>query len=121
MAHGGNERSYKSVRKQITEAAHFFQMLGVHRGSTTTAINNARRELAKYVHPDVNSAADAGDLMAQVNTARDTLIEGRERYIAELRLKPCTTCKAKGFTAKQKGFTKVVETACPDCRGAGVK
>ena len=34
--------------------------------------------------------------------------------------KPCTTCKAVGYTLKGKGKDQV-RTECPDCKGEGWK
>jgi len=112
-------RSYRQIRAQIMDAKHAFQMLGVHRSSTALAVSLARRELARYVHPDVNGARDAGELMARVNAAHDALTTNRARYVVELNLKSCGACKGAGFTKKQKGFAAIVETVCPVCRGAG--
>lgn len=114
------ERSIESVRKRIMEAKHYFHMLGVHRGSDEKEINLARRDLALYVHPDVCCLKDATDLMARVNTAHSTLTTRMGRYVLELNGKPCAACKGRGFTSKQRGFTKNVETACAVCLGAGV-
>lgn len=113
-------KSYNNVRKQILTAAHHFQLLGVHRECLNPVVNVARRELAKHVHPDVNAAPDAHDLMARVNAAHQVLTENRARYLLELGGTPCTQCGGRGYTFKQKGFTKRVETICTICHGAGV-
>lgn len=115
-----NIRSYKNVVMQITTAQHAFQLLGVHRGSTFAELGRARSVLAKHVHPDINSAKNAHDLMARVNAAHSALTTDVDAYIRSLRLKPCAPCKGAGVTKKQKGFNKVVETICTVCHGAGV-
>lgn len=114
------ERSYKTIKAQILNAQHAFHMLRVSRHSTNATVNAARRELAKYVHPDINAAKDAGDLMARVNAAHTAITTTRERYIIELNLKPCAACRGKGVTVRQKGFNRVTETICDICHGAGV-
>lgn len=114
------ERSIASIRAQITEAKHYFHMLGVRRGSDEKEINLARRDLALYVHPDVCCLKDATDLMARVNMAHSTLTTRMDRYVLELNGKPCPDCKGRGYVSRQRGFTKAVETACDTCLGAGV-
>jgi DnaJ-class molecular chaperone len=114
------ERSYKLVKVQITTARHAFQVLGVHRKSTDEEVGAARRQLARFVHPDINVARDAESLMATVNKAHHDLTTNRARYVIELNLKPCAACKGEGCTTKQRGFQAVVHTVCSVCRGAGV-
>lgn len=114
------ERSMKLVIAQITEAPHYFALLRVHRQSTEQELSIARRELARYVHPDVNASPKAAALMAIVNVAHHTLTTDREGYVRSLRKKPCATCKGTGTRTKQKGFTAVVQTICETCKGAGV-
>jgi len=116
-------RSYKSVLKQLTTAPHYFALLGVHAGSTDAEVGKARNALARYVHPDVNSAPNAHDLMALLNVAHSVLTTNRELYVVSLRqkgLKPCTPCKGDGFVRKQVGFTKTTKTQCPNCQGSGL-
>lgn len=114
------ERSFAQVRAQIMNAKHAFQVLGVHRSMTAEQIDAARRDLAKYVHPDVCATRDANELMSRVNAAHSELTTRMYRYVLELNGKPCAACKERGCAARQAGFTKVVETVCRECHGAGV-
>lgn len=113
-------RSYASVRKQILEAKHYFQLLGVYRNCTIQELSWARRTLMKYVHPDVNSASEAHRLSALVNSAHATLETHHDAYLATLGGKTCTGCNGHGVTKKQRGFHAVVSTSCAQCHGAGV-
>lgn len=113
-------RSYKSIKKQIESAKNAFQLLQVHKLSTAEELTLARRELAREVHPDVNSAPDAHDLMSKVNAAYAALSGNRDAYVRGLKGKPCEACKGKGATVRQKGFTATVSARCMVCCGAGV-
>ncbi len=115
-----HNRSYASVCKQIKTAKHAFQLLGVHVGSTDKEISSAWRALIWYVHPDRNSAPEAQKLAADVNMARDMLLNNRKRYLAELGGARCAVCNGAGHTTKQKGFTKTMKTPCAICSGAGI-
>jgi DnaJ-class molecular chaperone len=112
-------QSYKMIRAQIMGANHAFQILGVHKGSPEQAVSAARRKLARYVHPDINGARDAEELMSRVNAAYTALTENRARYTLELNLKSCAACRGTGVLRRQKGFKAVVEVVCAVCHGAG--
>lgn len=114
------ERSYKNVVAQILSAKHAFHLLGVYRDSSFADIGRARSALARNVHPDVNAAPNAHDLMARVNAAHSALTTDSDAYVRSLMLKPCAACKGRGATSRQKGFTDTVETICAVCHGAGV-
>lgn len=113
-------RSYAAIQNQILSANHYFAMLGVHRQSTNEEVGTARRALAKYVHPDINGAPNAGDMMAHVNAAHDMLTTAREAYVRSLHRKACAQCAGSGVRKRQLGFTRTVVTACRACDGAGV-
>lgn len=112
--------SYAKMRERILTAKHHFHLLHVHRTSTEADIRSARSGLAKVVHPDVNSANDAHLLMSRVNAACTELLNNRETYLRTLSQKPCAACRGRGYTTRQKGFAKTVETVCSTCHGSGV-
>jgi DnaJ-class molecular chaperone len=117
-------RSYTAIKKQITAARHYFQMLGVNRRSGLSEIKEARRVLAMYVHPDHNGMPDAHDLMSRVNMAAETLLLRQEAYLIELYsegLRKCPECKGRGVFEKQQGFNHTIVTTCKECHGAGLR
>ena len=113
-------RTLAQAVRQVTGARHYFHLLGVHRHSSAMALIRARKDLAMHVHPDQNSAPDAHDMMARVNAAFQALSADPEAYVRALGGRRCAACEARGYTFRQRGFTKRVETICPACCGAGV-
>lgn len=116
-------KKYAAVRKHILESSHYFQLLAVSRSSGMSDIKRARNQLAGYVHPDVNSARDAHELMARVNVAAETLLLRQKEYLIELYsegLRRCAACGGRGFFTAQAGFNHTNTTACHECHGAGL-
>jgi curved DNA-binding protein CbpA len=58
--------------------ADFYEVLGVPRDASEDEIRQARRRLARKLHPDVNAEADA-DAIAAVNQAYDVLVDPSRR------------------------------------------
>jgi DnaJ-class molecular chaperone len=119
MMPGNYEPSYPKLREHILNAPHFFAMLGVHKGSTAIEVREQRRKLAKVLHPDINGAPDAADLMALVNAATKTLTDERTLYLMRLKGFCCPACSGKGYRTKNVSFSKSVETICSTCKGSG--
>jgi DnaJ-class molecular chaperone len=111
---------YAKLRERILNAPHHFAMLGVHASTPTRDIREARRKLAMNVHPDVNSAHDAHDLMARVNIACRILTTDKDRYLRSLGGHSCAVCDGKGYTSKQISFTQTRDSICATCHGSGV-
>lgn len=117
-------KKYESVVKHIPTSKHYFHLLGVHTRSGLTEIKEARRRLALVVHPDVNSAPNAHDLMALVNLAAHRLIYDQRTYLIELYsngLRKCPECKGRGVFEQQKGFNHTIVSSCKECHGSGLR
>jgi DnaJ-class molecular chaperone len=112
------ERAAQSVR----EAADAFAVLGATTATSTEALKELHRALARKFHPDLCRLPDAHDLCARINVAYDTLSDPKRRkdYIrdSKVKRKVCATCAGTGHVKKQKGFKKVA-VACPSCDGTG--
>ncbi len=59
----------------------WYAILDVAPGADEAAIKAAHRRLARELHPDVNASTDATTRMAEVNRARDILLDPRARAI----------------------------------------
>lgn len=110
-------------------ARDFFEMLGVHKGSTKDELDAARNRIARLIHPDRwetddRRKHDAAGAMATVNAAHTILTtrDKRLRYLAELAhgRSVCPTCKGEGYTKKQRGFHGKELIACHVCGGSGL-
>lgn len=96
----------------------YFAILGCDRTSDEVELREARRLLSRDVHPDHGGDAET---MMLLNEAFVTLTKGRAKYLALLKgLPPCGACNGEGVTKMQKTFTRVVNTTCTACLGAGV-
>jgi molecular chaperone DnaJ len=60
-------------------ASDYYSLLVIKPDATAEAIKSAFRGLAKALHPDVNSAADAGEQFARVQRAYATLSDPAKR------------------------------------------
>lgn len=116
-----NVKSYAALKKRIRTARTYFELFGVHAGSTTAALKAVHRSMAGELHPDRNGDPDAGALMALVNVAYDTLVDEapRQLYLASLGGRSCEACKGRGYNVRTRGFTATIETACSACAGSG--
>lgn len=113
----------------VPQARDFFELLGVHKGSTIEEIGARRSELARLLHPDrwevdLRRKGQAADAMATVNMAHTmlTVKDKRLRYLAELATgrNRCPTCQGEGYTRKQRGFKNVERISCNNCGGSGL-
>lgn len=113
----------------VPQARDFFELLGVHKGSTAEQITSRRNELARLLHPDRWAKDDkrlpqANNAMATVNAAHAILTtkDKRLRYMAELATgrSTCPTCKGDGFVTKQRGFKGKDVLCCTVCGGSGL-
>ncbi|MCY4559604.1 MAG: J domain-containing protein [Chloroflexi bacterium] len=59
--------------------ANHYEILGIERSATYTAIRDAYRRLARELHPDVSDASDAEERFKQINEAYDVLRDPRTR------------------------------------------
>lgn len=99
-----------------------YAILGVHWRADAEALKQARRTQARKYHPDV-SPHDAYK-MVEVNEAYNTLTNPAEHKRYRILLGAvsytCPRCQGRGTMRKQKSFTKVTETICQTCQGAGL-
>lgn len=107
---------------RFKRANSLFELLGVHRASTTEEIGLARKALARVAHPDRMNGD--GGIMSAINAAHGTLTDKpkRMRYLAELASGrvTCSACNGDGYTSVQKGFAVRIKTACAQCGGCGL-
>jgi DnaJ-class molecular chaperone len=113
----------------VPQSRDFFELLGVHKGSSAEAISARRNELARLLHPDrwatdARRARQAGEAMATVGQAHTILTtkDKRLKYLAELASgrSTCPTCQGAGYTTKQRGFTHKDIIGCTLCGGSGM-
>ncbi|MGI8648421.1 MAG: molecular chaperone DnaJ [Acidimicrobiales bacterium] len=67
-----------------TAAKDYYGLLGVRRDATPEEIKRAYRKLARQLHPDVSSDADAQERFAEVSTAYEVLSDPAKREIVDL-------------------------------------
>lgn len=60
-------------------APNYYHVLGLESDADAQAIRRAHRALARTLHPDVNTAADAAKRFALVQTAYETLSDPQTR------------------------------------------
>lgn len=110
------------AKLQILRAAHHFERLGVHKGSTPEEINEARNALLRAVHPD--RIGGDGKLAAAVTEAATVLTDTKRRklYMAGLAAGrgKCPACQGTGTKRVQKSIKNIYFTACATCGGAGM-
>lgn len=98
-----------------------WRVLGVHRASTTEEIKLRYKLLMRQHHPDVGGVNTAA---AEVTAAYKILSTPTvlKSYIATLSVlgTHCPTCSGRGYSFKQKGFTKRVTAPCASCGGRGL-
>jgi DnaJ-class molecular chaperone len=116
-----------ALRKEIQRvvgAPHAYAVLGLHRQSTDTDAQLARRELARELHPDRCRLPGAESAMAAVNVAADAVADS-PRYWARLKAlkgaKACAACAGAGIYKESLGkFKGTVSLPCKSCGGAGL-
>jgi curved DNA-binding protein CbpA len=59
----------------------WYAILDVAPGADAAAIKAAHRKRARELHPDINASQDANERMAEVNHARDVLLDPRARAL----------------------------------------
>lgn len=113
----------KAARAQVVDAVTHYDALGVSPCASADTIKAAHRGLARLLHPDRCALDNAHDLMTRVNGAYAVLSDPGARRLYDLTNKlkkvPCTTCAGRGYTYRQKGFSKKVQTPCSTCEGSG--
>lgn len=122
------KQDVKAELTRLKSARHYFELLGVHKGSSVEEVGEARRRLALLVHPDRLAAhrhpEDRRNYMADINHAHDVLTTKARRtmYLAELAAgrSKCPACSGGGCKRVQRGFKNVTFTACDVCGGAGL-
>ena len=113
----------KHARTQVTEGATPYAVLGVSPTAQADTIRAAHRGLARLLHPDRCRLDNAHDLMTRVNGAYAVLSDPAARRLYDtvnkVRKVTCTACAGRGYTYRQKGFSKKVQTECSTCEGSG--
>ncbi len=85
----------------------YYEILGVARDATPEEIKKAYRKLARQLHPDVNSGADAEDQFKEVSRAYDVLSNPERRQMYDMGGDP--SASGGGF-GPGFGFSDIFET-----------
>ncbi|MFZ0160705.1 MAG: molecular chaperone DnaJ [Kineosporiaceae bacterium] len=85
----------------------YYEILGVSRDATPEEIKKAYRKLARQLHPDVNSGAQAEDQFKEVSRAYDVLSNPERRQMYDLGGDP--SASGGGF-GPGFGFSDIFET-----------
>ena len=93
--------------------ADHYEVLGVSRDASSDEIKKAYRRLARELHPDVNTAADASDRFKLVTHAYDVLSDPRQRQ--QYDLGPQAGFNGQNFG----GFGDIFETFFGGAGGGG--
>ena len=82
--------------------ANHYEILGIERSATYTAIRDAYRRLARQHHPDVSGASDAEERFKQINEAYDILRDPRKRADYDVHLLAQDRASARRRSAKDE-------------------
>jgi DnaJ-class molecular chaperone len=109
----------------LPQNATHFELLGIspHSAERMSLLTDARRAVAKLVHPDRDPSPEGAELMARANAAFDVLarIPLTKQYLAALRSthNQCVPCEGEGMRKRQVGFKNVIFVGCTACHGMG--
>lgn len=116
-----NKSGYDALRSQSL-LPNLYDRLGVAQGATAREVQLAYRALATIVHPDRCDVPGASDILGRFSEAYAVLSDkaDRRRYdavnrTAEKARTICGVCSGSRRVQRQRGFTKKVWVACPDC------
>jgi DnaJ-class molecular chaperone len=109
----------------LPQDATYFELLGIspHSAERMSLLTEARRAVAKLMHPDRDPSPEGAEVMARANAAFDVLarVASTKQYLALLRSThiQCVPCEGEGMRKHQIGFKNVVFHPCSACQGMG--
>ncbi len=86
----------------------WYKVLDVAPDADEAAIKAAHRKRARDIHPDVNPSADAHERMAELNQARDVLLDPAQRAAFD---------RSRGIARRYAGFASSFGVARSNARG----
>lgn len=86
----------------------WYQVLDIAPDADEAAIKAAHRKRARDIHPDVNPSADAHERMAELNHARDVLLDPAQRAAFD---------RSRGIARRYAGFANSFGAARSNARG----
>jgi curved DNA-binding protein CbpA len=110
--------SYCSQQKMelcMNSNADFYQVLQVGFNAEKADIISAYRRLCKLYHPDVSALPQAQELMSQINTAFDTLIDDAKRQAYNNTLGQLAVKAGAGAAAQAKNIIAAYFTRLLQC------
>lgn len=87
----------------------YYQDLGVERSATAEEIKRAYRRLARQLHPDVNSGAEAEEQFKTVSRAYEVLSDPDKRRNYDLGVDPFAAGGGAGFSGQGFSFSDVMD------------